>query len=172
MFEFYSRADRKMMVFTLDSDKACFDGDWPYSHRHFPFVHPTTCTPCRLLGVVTCSRWLDCIPRTRRWTRIIDSTYRSGRKYLAMKGALDEESVSALESEDDDIVVFVDGPAGENPANLIQPLMRQPISGEVLNTQGQLVGLLDQVIAFNDFDSVVSARPYVRYCSCSRYGCV
>lgn len=155
LFEFYDQATRTLMVFADDSDKPCFEGDWPYAHRHFPFVHLAghRARPSDFWAFGDLQQLTGLQHRFNEvWTRIVDSTFRAGRKYLAVKGALDEEAVSALESEDDDVVVFVDGPAGENPANLISPLFRQPISGEVLNTQGQLVGLMDQVLAMNEFD--------------------
>jgi hypothetical protein len=156
LFEFYHRKGRRLMVFTLDSSKPCFDGEWPYSHRHFPFVHLANhrARPSDFWAFGDLQQMAGLQERFNEvWTRIVDSTFRAGRKYLAVKGSLDEDSVAALESEDDDVVVFVDGPAGENPANLISPMFRQPISGEVLNTQSQLMGLMDQVVAFNDFDT-------------------
>jgi hypothetical protein len=87
------------------------------------------------------------------WTRIIDNLYRSGRKYLAMKGSLDAEAISALESDADDQVVFLNGPATEDPSRIIKPLERMPLPGDVVNTQSALMGVMDQVLAFNDFQT-------------------
>jgi hypothetical protein len=58
-----------------------------------------------------------------------------------------------LESDEDEQVVFVDGMPGENPANMVSPMLRQPISGEVLNAQNSLMGLMNEVLAFSDFDA-------------------
>ncbi len=156
LYEFWDRATRTLMVFTEDGDKACFEGEFPYSHDDFPYVHIANhrTRPSDFWAFGDLQQMASLQERFNEiWTRILDSTYRSGRKYLATTGSLTEDAVTALESEDDDIVVFVDGPMGENPANLIAPLFRQPISGEVLNTQQSLVQLMDQVVAFSDFDN-------------------
>jgi hypothetical protein len=85
------------------------------------------------------------------WTRIVDNLYRSGRKYLAIKGSMDAEAISALESDADDQVVFLNGRPDDDPSRLIKPLERMPLPGDVVNTQAALNGLMDQVLAFNDF---------------------
>lgn len=85
------------------------------------------------------------------WTRIVDNLYRSGGKYLAMKGSLDAEAISALESDADEQVVFLNGPANEDPARIIKQLDRLPLAADVVNTQAALTGLMDQVMALNDF---------------------
>jgi hypothetical protein len=156
LFEFWDQATRTLMVFQMGSDKPCYEGDWPHQHRYLPFVHIANNRgrPSDFWGFGEMQQLAGLQHRFNEvWTKIIDSTFRSGRKYLALKGSLDEEAVVALESDEDEQVVFVDGMPGENPANMVSPMLRQPISGEVLNAQNSLMGLMNEVLAFSDFDA-------------------
>lgn len=156
LFEFWDKGTRTLMVFTAHADKPLFEGEWPYSHNHFPIVHLANhrARPSDLFAFGDLEQLAGLQHHFNTvWTRIIDSTYRAGRKYLAVTGTLNEEAVNALESDEDDLVVMIDAPMGEPISNLVQPLYRQPISGEILNTQSQLMGLMDQVLAFSEFDS-------------------
>ena len=156
LFEFWDSGTRNLKVLVADNDKPVFDGEWPHSHRYAPFVHIANhrARPSDFWGfgdlqsIAPLQAHFNSV-----WTTIIDSTYRSGRKYLALKGTLDEEAISVLESDADDAIVFIDGAAGEHPANLVAPLYRQPISQEVLHAGEKLVELMDSVLAHNDFDS-------------------
>jgi hypothetical protein len=154
IFEFWDARSRNLKVFQLDSDEALYDGPWPYSHRYLPFVHMANyrARPSEFWGFGDLENIAGIQTRLNEvWTRIVDNLYRSGRKYLAMKGSLDAEAISALESDADDQVVFLNGPTTEDPSRIIKPLERLPLPGDVVNTQAALMGVMDQVLALNDF---------------------
>lgn len=154
IFEFWDARSRNLKVFQLDSDEPLYDGPWPYSHRYLPFVHMANyrARPSEFWAFGDLENIAGIQTRLNEvWTRIIDNLYRSGRKYLAMKGSLDADAIAALESDADEQVVFLNGPTTEDPSRIIKPLERLPLPGDVVNTQAALTGLMDQVMALNDF---------------------
>lgn len=156
LYELWDAGTKTLLVFTESSEKALYDGPFPYAHSELPFVHMANHRekPSDLMGFGDMEAMAGLQNAFNAvWTKIVDSTFRSGRKYIASTGTLTDEAIEALESDIDDQIVMVDGPAGQPVNELIVPLFRQPISNEVLQTQGQLMGLLDQVMAFNDFDT-------------------
>jgi hypothetical protein len=156
VFEFWDQSSRNLKVFQVDSDKALYDGDWPYQHRYMPFIHLANhrARPSDFWGFGDLENIAGIQQRLNEvWTRIIDNLYRAGRKYLAMKGSLDADAIAALESDADEQVVFLNGRPDEDPGRMIKPLERMPLPGDVVQTQGALMAVMDQVMAFNDFQS-------------------
>jgi hypothetical protein len=154
VFEFWDARARNLKVFQLDGKECLYDGDWPYQHRYLPFVHMANhrARPSDFWGFGDLENIAGIQQRLNEvWTRIVDNLYRSGRKYLAIKGSMDAEAISALESDADDQVVFLNGRPDDDPSRLIKPLERMPLPGDVVNTQAALNGMMDQVLAFNDF---------------------
>jgi hypothetical protein len=154
IFEFWDARSRNLKVFQLDGSEPLYDGPWPYNHRYMPFVHMANyrARPSEFWGFGDLENIAGIQTRLNEvWTRIIDNLYRSGRKYLAMKGSLDADAIAALESDADEQVVFLNGPSTEDPSRIIKPLERLPLPGDVVNTQAALTGLMDQVMALNDF---------------------
>lgn len=154
VFEFWDASTRNLKVFQRDCDEPLYDGDWPYQHRYLPFVHMANhrARPSDFWGFGDLENIAGIQTRLNEvWTRIVDNLYRSGRKYLAIKGSMDAEAVSALESDADEQVVFLNGRPDDDPGRLIKPLERMPLPGDVVNTQAALTGLMDQVLALNDF---------------------
>lgn len=155
VFEFWDARTRNLKVFQLESTEALYDGPWPYQHRYFPFVHMANhrARPSDFWGFGDLENIAGIQTRLNEvWTRIIDNLYRSGRKYLAIKGSMDAEAITALESDADEQVVFLNGRPDDDPSRLIKPLERMPLPADVVNTQAALNGLMDQVLAFNDFE--------------------
>lgn len=155
VFEFWDARSRNLKVFQLDASEPLYDGPWPYQHRYLPFVHMSNhrSRPSDFWGFGDLENIAGIQTRLNEvWTRIIDNLYRSGRKYLAIKGSLDADAITALESDADEQVVFLNGRPDDDPARLIKPLERMPLPADVVNTQAALNGLMDQVLAFNDFE--------------------
>lgn len=154
IFEFWDARSRNLKVFQIDGSEPLYDGPWPYSHRYLPFVHMANyrARPSEFWAFGDLENIAGIQVRLNEvWTRIVDNLYRSGRKYLAMKGSLDAEAISALESDADEQVVFLNGPTTEDPSRIIKQLDRLPLPSDVVNTQAALTGLMDQVMALNDF---------------------
>lgn len=156
VFEFWDARARNLKVFQLGASEPLYDGPWPYEHRYMPFVHLANhrARPSDFWGFGDMESIAGIQTRLNEvWTRIIDNLYRAGRKYLAIKGSLDAEAITALESDADDQIVFLNGQTDDDPSRLIKPLERMPLPGDVVNTQSALTGMMDQVLAFNDFES-------------------
>jgi hypothetical protein len=86
-------------------------------------------------------------------TEQLENARRSGQKYLVRKSAVSDELVAALESSDSDIVAPVNIPSGEPLNDIIVPVFRQALAGDIYGAKAELEDKIRQVLGINDFQA-------------------
>jgi len=156
IWEFYDMRTRRLAVLQLNSTEPLWEGEIPWSHRYPPFVH------IRNYNSTGNDFWgfgdLENIATIQHMfndflTEQIDNARRSGQKYLIRKDALTEELMAALESDESDVVAPVDIPNGEPLNQVIVPIFRQALSGDIYQVKAELERYMQDVLGINDFQA-------------------
>ena len=155
LYEFYDMRARKMMVFQIDSNQPLYDGDIPYAHRYPPFVHLRNYSPNghsfwafgEIENVANIQNMFN-----EFITIQIDSARRAGNKYIADENFVTPELRDALESDESDLVATAPT-NGMDINQLIQPIQRLPLSGDILNTKHDLEEYVQKILGINDFQA-------------------
>ena len=156
IWEFYDMRTRRMMVFQLNSDKPLWEGDIPWSHRYPPFVHIRnyTATGNDFWGFGDIDNVASLQDMFNEFlTEQLENARRAGQKYLVRANAVSDELVAALESDESDIVAPVNLPTGEPLDQVIVPIFRQALSGDVYGAKAELEDKMRQVLGINDFQA-------------------
>jgi len=156
IWEFYDMRTRTMMVFQLESDKVLWEGEIPWSHRYPPFVHIRnyTATGNDFWGFGDIDNVAALQDMFNEFlTEQLENARRAGQKYLVRSSAVSDELVAALESSDSDIVAPVNIPTGEPLEQVIVPVFRQALSGDVYGAKIELEDKMRQVLGINDFQA-------------------
>lgn len=156
IWEFYDMRTRRLTVFQLESETPLWDGELPWSHRYPPFVHIKNFSSTGhdfwgfgdIENIATIQHMFNDF-----LTEQIENARRSGQKYLVRKDAVTDELMAALESSEADIVAAVDVPNGEPLSEIIVPVFRQALSGDVYQAKMELERYMQDVLGINDFQA-------------------
>lgn len=156
IWEFYDMRTRRLTVLQLDAKKPMWEGELPWSHRYSPFVH------IRNFRSTGNDFWgfgdLENIANIQHMfneflTEQLENARRSGQKYLIRKDAITEDLVAALEASEADVVAPVDIPNGEPLDQVLVPIFRQALSGDLYTAKIELQNYMQEVLGINDFQS-------------------
>jgi hypothetical protein len=156
LWEFYDMRTRKLTVFQMESREPLWEGDLPWSHRYPPFVHIRnyTSTGNDFWGFGDIENIANLQHMMNEFvTEQIENARRSGQKYLVRADALSEELQAALESSESDVVAPVEVPNGEPLDQVIIPVFRQALSGDVYAAKQQIQEYMREVLGINDFQA-------------------
>ena len=156
LWEFYDMRTRKLTVFQMESPKPLWEGDLPWSHRYSPFVHVRnyTSTGNDFWGFGDIENIANLQHMLNEFvTEQLENARRSGQKYLVRADALSEELEAALESSESDVVAPVEVPNGEPLDQVIVPVFRQALSGDVYAAKQQIQEYMREVLGINDFQA-------------------
>lgn len=155
-WEFYDMRTRTMMVFQLDSDEPMYEGDIFWAHRYPPFVH------LRNYAATGSDFWgfgdIENVAALQGMfneflAEQMDNARRAGQKYLVRASSVTDELVAALETDEHDVVAPVNIPQGEPLSEVIVPIFRQALSGDVYAAKAELEEKIRQVLGINDFQA-------------------
>ena len=155
-WEFYDMRTRKLTIFQLESTEPLWEGDLPWAHRYPPFVHIRnfTATGNDFWGFGDIENVANIQNLFNEFlTEQIENARRAGQKYLVRKDAMTDELMAALESPESDIVAPVDVPNGEPLQDVIVPVFRQALSGDVYGAKAELENYMRDVMGINDFQA-------------------
>jgi hypothetical protein len=155
-WEFYDLRTRKMMVFQLNSDRPMYEGDIFWSHRYPPFVHLRNyaATGADFWGFGDIENVANLQGMFNEFmSEQLDNARRAGQKYLVRSSAITDELVAALETDEHDVVAAINLPQGEPLSEVIVPVFRQALSGDVYAAKAELEEKIRQVLGINDFQA-------------------
>jgi hypothetical protein len=155
-WEFYDMRTRKLTIFQLESNEAMWEGDFDWAHRYPPFVHIRNYTSHGndfwgfgdIENIANIQGLLN-----EFLTEQFENARRSGQKYLIRKDAVTDELMAALESPEADIVAPVDVPNGEPLSDIIVPVFRQALSGDLYGAKRELEQYMQTVLGINEFQA-------------------
>lgn len=156
IWEFYDMRTRSMTVFQIDAAEPLWSGPTPWSHRHSPFVHIRnyTSTGNDFWGFGDIENVAALQDMFNEFLHEqIENARRSGQKYLVRASVVSDELREALESSDADIVAPVQIPVGEPLNDVIVPVFRQALAGDVYGAKIELEDKIRQVLGINEFQS-------------------
>lgn len=155
IIEFYDMRARQLMVFQLDGDKELYSGPIPYAHRYPPFAHLRNYNPNGT------EFWafgdLEAVAAIQGnfnefLTEQLDNARRAGNKYLVAEEAATSELMSALTSNQGDVIAKVNT-GGLPLAEVVQAVERKALSGDVYAVKADLEDYLRKVLGINDFQA-------------------
>jgi len=155
-WEFYDMRTRELCVFQLESAEPMWMGELPWAHRYPPFVHIRnfTSTGNDFWGFGDIENVANIQSLFNEFlTEQIENARRSGQKYLVRKDAMTDELIAALESSESDVVAPVDVPNGEPLSEVIVPVFRQALSGDIYGAKAELENYMRNVLGINDFQA-------------------
>jgi hypothetical protein len=155
-WEFYDMRTRKLTIFQLEANEPLWEGELPWSHRYPPFVHIRnfTATGNDFWGFGDIENVANIQSLFNEFlTEQIENARRSGQKYLVRKDAMTDELMAALESPESDVVAPVDVPNGEPLSEVIVPVFRQALAGDVYGAKVELENYMRDVMGINDFQA-------------------
>ena len=155
-WEFYDLRTRKMMVFQVNSDRPMYSGDIFWSHRYPPFVHVRnyTATGADFWGFGDIENVANLQGMFNEFmSEQLDNARRAGQKYLVRSSAVTDELIAALETDEHDVVASINLPQGEPLSEVIVPVFRQALSGDVYAAKAELEEKIRQVLGINDFQA-------------------
>lgn len=156
LWEFYDMRTRNLTVFQMNSRNPLWEGDLPWSHRYPPFVHIRnyTSTGNDFWGFGDIENIANLQHMLNEFvTEQLENARRAGQKYLVRADALTEELQAALESSEADVVAPVEVPNGEPLDQVIIPVFRQALSGDVYAAKQQIQEYMREVLGINDFQT-------------------
>ena len=155
-WEFYDLRTRKMMVFQLDSQDVMYEGDIFWSHRYPPFVHVRNyaATGSDFWGFGDIENVASLQGMFNEFlAEQLENARRAGQKYLVRASSVSDELIAALETDESDVVAPVNIPQGEPLNEIIVPVFRQALSGDVYAAKAELEEKIRQVLGINDFQA-------------------
>ena len=155
-WEFYDMRTRKMMVFQLDSQDVMYEGDIFWSHRYPPFVQLRNyaATGSDFWGFGDIENVANLQGMFNEFLADqLENARRAGQKYLVRSSSVSDELIAALETDEHDVVAPVNIPQGEPLSDVIVPIFRQALSGDVYAAKAELEEKIRQVLGINDFQA-------------------
>jgi hypothetical protein len=155
-WEFYDMRTRKMMVFQLDSGNIMYEGDIFWAHRYPPFVHLRNyaATGSDFWGFGDIENVASLQGMFNEFLADqLENAKRAGQKYLVRASSVSDELIAALETDEHDVVAPVNIPQGEPLSDVIVPIFRQALSGDVYAAKAELEEKIRQVLGINDFQA-------------------
>lgn len=155
-WEFYDMRTRRLTIFQLESNEPMWEGDFDWAHRYPPFVHIRNYTSHGndFWGFGDIENVANIQALFNEFlTEQFENARRSGQKYLIRKDAVTDELMAALESPESDIVAPVDVPNGEPLSDIIVPVFRQALSGDLYTAKRELEQYMQTVLGINEFQA-------------------
>ena len=156
IWEFYDMRTRRLTVTQLRNPKPLWEGELPWSHRYSPFVHIRNYTSSGhdFWGFGDLENIANIQAMFNEFlTEQIDNARRSGQKYLVNADAVTPELIAALESNEPDVVAPVTVPSNEPLSEVLVPVFRNALSGDVYVAKEQLQGYMQDVLGINEFQA-------------------
>jgi len=156
IWEFYDMRTRNLTVLQLESPEPLWSGEIPWSHRYSPFVHIRNYTAAGhdfwgfgdLENVANIQNMFN-----EFLTEQLENARRAGQKYLVNADAVTPELIAALESSEPDVVAPVTVPSGEPLSDILIPVFRGALSGDVYAAKEQLQTYMQDVLGINEFQA-------------------
>jgi hypothetical protein len=156
LWEFYDMRTRKLTVFQMNSPEPLWEGELPWSHRYPPFIHIRNYTGSGndfwgfgdLENIANIQYMFN-----EFLTEQIENARRSGQKYLINKDAMSDELIAALESNESDVVAPVESINGQPLSEIVVPVFRQALSGDIYAAKAELQNYMQEVLGVNDFQA-------------------
>lgn len=156
IWEFYDMRTRKMTVFQMDAADPLWSSDVPWGHRYPPFVHVRnyTSTGNDFWGFGDIENVASLQDMFNEFLfEQMENARRSGQKYLVRSSVVSDELREALESSDSDVVAPVQIPVGEPLGDVIVPVFRQALAGDIYAAKMELEQKIQQVLGINEFQA-------------------
>jgi len=156
IWEFYDMRTRHLTVTQLNRAEPLWHGEIPWSHKHSPFVHIRNYTSSGhdFWGFGDLENIANIQSMFNEFlTEQIENARRSGQKYLVNADAVTPELIAALESSEPDVVAPVTVPNNEPLSEMLVPVFRSALSGDVYAAKEQLQGYMQEVLGINDFQA-------------------
>lgn len=155
-WEFYDMRTRHLTIFQLEANEPLWEGEYDWAHRYPPFVHIRNYTSHGndfwgfgdIENVANIQHLFNDFV-----TEQFENAKRSGQKYLIRKDAVTDELMAALESSESDVVAPVEVPNGEPLSDIIVPVFRQALSGDIYAAKSQLEEYMQTVLGINEFQA-------------------
>lgn len=156
IWEFYDMRTRNLTVLQLERKEPMWSGEIPWGHRYSPFVHVRNYTSAGhdfwgfgdLENIANIQHMFN-----EFLTEQIENARRSGQKYLVNADAVTPELIAALESSEPDVVAPVTVPSGEPLSDILIPVFRNALSGDVYAAKAELQNYMQDVLGINDFQA-------------------
>lgn len=154
LFEFYDLRSHTMLVFQLDAEEPLFSGPIPWAHKYPPFVHFANYRPNGT------EFWafgdLESIAHIQGMlnefvTEQVGNVRRSGNKYMVDSRAITPELIAALESDEPDVVAAVDLPGSMTLSDVVMPVQRLPLPGDVYAGKAEMEEYLRKIMGVSEF---------------------
>jgi hypothetical protein len=156
LWEFYDMRTRRLTVFQMNAREPLWEGELPWSHRYPPFIHIRNYTGSGndfwgfgdLENIANIQYMFN-----EFLTEQIENARRSGQKYLINKDAMSDELIAALESNESDVVAPVESINGQPLSEIVVPVFRQALSGDIYAAKAELQNYMQEVLGVNDFQA-------------------
>lgn len=155
-WEFYDMRTRRLMVFQINGGDVWYDEELSWSHRYPPFVHVRnySATGNDFWGFGDIENVVALQEMFNEFLfEQMDNARRSGQKYFVRADQVSDELRAGLESDESDVVIPVHLPTGESLRDVLVPVARQALAGDVYAAKDELERKMREVLGINDFQA-------------------
>ena len=155
-WEFYDMRTRRLMVFQINGGDVWYDEEVSWSHRYSPFVHVRnySATGNDFWGFGDIENVVALQEMFNEFLfEQMDNARRSGQKYFVRADQVSDELRAGLESDESDVVIPVHLPTGESLRDVLIPVARQALAGDVYAAKDELERKMREVLGINDFQA-------------------
>jgi len=155
-WEFYDMRTRRLMVFQVNGGDVWYDEELSWSHRYPPFVHVRnySATGNDFWGFGDIENVVSLQEMFNEFLfEQIDNARRSGQKYFVRGDQVTDELRAGLESDESDVVIPIHLPTGESLRDVLVPVARQALAGDVYAAKDELQSKMREVLGINDFQA-------------------
>jgi hypothetical protein len=153
VYEFYDLRDRTLCVFQLDAERALYEGEIPYAHRHTPFVHMRNYSDGGSLvwgfGDIENVAGIQLMINEIMVSEINDLK-RVGNKYFINKKVLTPELAKALAENRPDQAIPVDLPANMTMNDVMVPVQRLATPADNYIMEEKLQSYVQRILGISD----------------------
>jgi hypothetical protein len=155
-WEFYDMRTRRLMIFQVNGGDVWYDEELSWSHRYSPFVHVRnySATGNDFWGFGDIENVVALQEMFNEFLfEQMDNARRSGQKYFVRADQVSDELRAGLESDESDVVIPVHLPTGESLRDVLIPVARQALAGDVYAAKDELERKMREVLGINDFQA-------------------
>jgi hypothetical protein len=155
-WEFYDMRTRRLMVFQVNGGGVWYDEELSWSHRYPPFVHVRnyTSTGNDFWGFGDIENVVSLQEMFNEFLfEQMDNARRSGQKYFVRGDQVTDELRAGLESDESDVVIPIHLPTGESLRDVLVPVARQALAGDIYAAKDELQMKMREVLGINDFQA-------------------
>lgn len=154
VYEFYDQRTRRMMVFAEDAEKPLFDEDWPYTHRHSPYVQMRNLEDGdRFWSFGDLENVAAVQSEYNQYVfEQMSSARRAGNKSVVDRQVWNDELKQLLEGEQGDTVAPID--LGQRSIqDVFHTFERHPLPAEQFQAKDDLSNAMRDVMGINEFQA-------------------